>query len=61
MKRITAWAAIIAVPTLVAGIYGKNFRNMPKLFWRDGYHLSLPVMVLSSGGLYVGFRPSEWR
>ncbi|MDO8793124.1 MAG: magnesium/cobalt transporter CorA [Vicinamibacterales bacterium] len=60
MKRITAWAAIIAVPTLIAGVYGMNFRNMPELFWKYGYHLSLLSMVLSSVGLYVGFRRSEW-
>jgi magnesium transporter len=60
MKRMTAWAAIIAVPTLIAGIYGMNFRNMPELFWEYGYHLSLLSMVLSSVGLYVGFRRSEW-
>ena len=60
MKRMTAWAAIIAVPTLIAGIYGMNFRNMPELFWNYGYHLSLLSMVLSSVGLYVGFRRSEW-
>ena len=60
MKRITAWAAIIAVPTLIAGIYGMNFRNMPELFWDYGYYLSLLSMVLSSAGLYIGFRRSGW-
>lgn len=60
MKRITAWAAIIAVPTLIAGIYGMNFRNMPELFWEYGYYVSLLSMVLASAGLYVGFRRTGW-
>jgi magnesium transporter len=44
MKRLTAWAAIIAVPTMVAGIYGMNFEFMPELHWRLGY----PVVVVST-------------
>jgi magnesium transporter len=60
MKRITAWAAMIAVPTMIAGIYGMNFANMPELEWRYGYYLSLAAMVLACAGLYVGFRRSGW-
>src|SRR4029450_172069 len=45
MRRISAWAAIWAVPTLLAGIYGMNFRHMPELSWRFGYPLVLVVMV----------------
>ena len=60
MKRITAWAAILAVPTLIAGIYGMNFRKMPELYWEHGYFLSLLSMGLSSAGLYIGFRRSGW-
>jgi magnesium transporter len=60
MKRITAWAAMIAVPTMVAGIYGMNFRNMPELNWSYGYHASIAVMVGACGALYAGFKRSGW-
>jgi magnesium transporter len=60
MKRITAWAAMIAVPTMIAGIYGMNFANMPELAWSYGYYVSLTVMALASLGLYIGFRRSGW-
>ena len=60
MKRITAWAAMIAVPTMIAGIYGMNFRNMPELSWSYGYHASIATMVAACVALYVGFKRSGW-
>jgi magnesium transporter len=60
MKKLTAWAAIILVPTLVAGIYGMNFRHMPELHWVVGYPLALGVMAVSSVWLYFGFRKRGW-
>jgi len=60
MKRITAWAAMIAVPTMIAGIYGMNFRNMPELGWAYGYHASIAVMLAACAGLYAGFKRSGW-
>jgi magnesium transporter len=60
MKRITAWAAMIAVPTMIAGIYGMNFRNMPELAWTYGYHISVGAMVLACAALYAGFKRSGW-
>jgi magnesium transporter len=60
MKRITAWAAMIAVPTMIAGIYGMNFAVMPELQWEYGYYLALAAMALASVGLFVGFRRSGW-
>jgi magnesium transporter len=60
MKKLTAWAAIILVPTLVAGIYGMNFGHMPELRWVVGYPLALGMMVVSSVGLYLGFRKRGW-
>lgn len=60
MKKLTAWAAIILVPTLVAGIYGMNFRHMPELHWVAGYPLALGLMAVSSGWLYLGFRKRGW-
>jgi magnesium transporter len=60
MKRLAAWAAMIAVPTMIAGIYGMNFNNMPELSWSYGYYVSLLVMILACAGLYVGFKRSGW-
>jgi len=60
MKRLAAWAAMIAVPTMIAGIYGMNFQYMPELGWAYGYPLSLLSMVVACAGLYAGFKHSGW-
>jgi len=60
MRRISAWVAIVAVPTMIAGIYGMNFRHMPELDWEAGYPLALAVMVVASTVLYRLFRRSGW-
>jgi magnesium transporter len=60
MKRITAWAAMIAVPTMIAGVYGMNFAYIPELQWRYGYFIALGTMVVASLALFVGFRRSRW-
>jgi magnesium transporter len=60
MKRLAAWAAMIAVPTMIAGIYGMNFHHMPELQWSYGYPLSLLTMLAACTGLYVGFKRSGW-
>lgn len=60
MRRISAWVAIAAVPTMIAGIYGMNFDNMPELRWHYGYFGVLAVMALACGGLYRAFRKSGW-
>ncbi|MEJ7772685.1 MAG: magnesium/cobalt transporter CorA [Geodermatophilaceae bacterium] len=60
MRRISAWAAIIAVPTMLAGIYGMNFDFMPELHWELGYPLVLVVMVAACTLLYRGFRRNGW-
>ncbi|MGL6236562.1 MAG: magnesium/cobalt transporter CorA [Segniliparus sp.] len=60
MRQITAWAAIFAVSTLVAGIYGMNFDNMPELHWHYGYFIALGVMAGISLSLFIGFRRSKW-
>jgi magnesium transporter len=52
--------AIWAVPTLLAGIYGMNFRHLPELEWAFGYPVVLAVMALICLGLYRGFRRSGW-
>jgi magnesium transporter len=59
-KKLAAWAAIIAVPTMIAGIYGMNFKNMPELEWQWGYPVSILVMVLLDIWLYTRFRDAKW-
>jgi magnesium transporter len=59
-KKLAAWAAIIAVPTMIAGIYGMNFKNMPELEWVWGYPLAVIVMVVIDVLLYVQFRRVKW-
>ncbi|MEU9395680.1 magnesium and cobalt transport protein CorA [Streptomyces sp. NPDC048324] len=60
MRRISAWAAILAIPTMVAGLYGMNFAHMPELDWRYGYPCALVVMALGAGLLYRAFRRNGW-
>jgi len=60
MKKLSAWAGIILVPTLIAGIYGMNFREMPELGWTIGYPLAIGSMVLSGAVLYVLFKKKGW-
>ena len=60
VKRISAWAAILFAPTLVASIYGMNFKQMPELSWPLGYPFALAVMVLLGIGLYVSFKRRGW-
>jgi magnesium transporter len=60
MKKLTSWAAIILVPTLIAGIYGMNFRHMPELGWRYGYPAALALMAGGAALLYVIFKRREW-
>ncbi|KPI05786.1 Mg2 transporter protein CorA family protein [Actinobacteria bacterium OV450] len=60
MRRISAWAAIFAIPTMVAGVYGMNFEHMPELSWSYGYPLALGLMALASGLLYRAFRRNGW-
>jgi magnesium transporter len=60
MRRISAWVAIWAVPTLLAGIYGMNFRHLPELEWGFGYPLVLATMAVICLVLYRAFRRSGW-
>ncbi|HEU0103684.1 MAG TPA: CorA family divalent cation transporter [Mycobacteriales bacterium] len=59
-RRISAWAAIGLVPTVVGAIYGMNFQHMPELSWTYGYALALLVIVAACAGLYVAFRRNGW-
>lgn len=60
MKKLAGWAAILAVPTAIAGIYGMNFAFMPELEWRFGYPVMMVVIFLLCGYLYYRFRRSGW-
>jgi magnesium transporter len=60
MKQLSAWAAIILIPTLVAGIYGMNFRRMPELDWWLGYPFALTVMGATALVLFRVFRRRDW-
>ncbi|MGY1501685.1 magnesium and cobalt transport protein CorA [Streptomyces sp. QTS52] len=60
MRRITAWAAVIAVPTMVCGVYGMNFDHMPELRWRFGYPLVIGLISVVCLTLYRSFRRNGW-
>jgi magnesium transporter len=60
MKKMTSWGAILIVATLIAGIYGMNFKNMPELQWRFGYFGALATMALTTGGLFLWFKRRGW-
>lgn len=59
-RQLAAWAAILAVPTAIAGIYGMNFENMPELRTKDGYFVVLGVIAVICAALYVRFRRIGW-
>ena len=60
MRKISAWVAIIAVPTMIAGIYGMNFEHMPELEWTLGYPAAVFVMLTICAGLYGYFKKVGW-
>jgi len=60
VRRISAWVALAAGPTMVAGIYGMNFNYMPELEWKFGYPMILGVIAVLSGLLFYKFRKSNW-
>ena len=60
IRRISAWAAILAVPTLIASVYGMNFRQMPELSWTWGYPASMALMLGVGLVLHRLFRRSGW-
>lgn len=60
MKRLAAYGALVAVPTLIVGIYGMNFDFMPELRWRYGYAVALALMAALDGYLFYRFRREKW-
>jgi len=59
-RSLAAWAAILAIPTAVAGVYGMNFEYMPELKWRYGYFAVLAFIAAACGALYWRFRRNGW-
>ena len=59
-KRLAAYAALVAVPTMVAGVYGMNFQNMPELSWAYGYPVAVASMVAIDVYLVYRFRKAKW-
>ncbi|MFH9863869.1 magnesium and cobalt transport protein CorA [Streptomyces sp. NPDC017202] len=60
MRKITAWAAIVAVPTMICGVYGMNFDHMPELHWKYGYGMAVGLITVACLALYRGFRRNGW-
>jgi magnesium transporter len=60
VRKISAWAAIVAVPTAITGIYGMNFEHMPELGWTIGYPLVLAVVLVACVTLWRAFRRAGW-
>jgi magnesium transporter len=59
-KRLTGWAAIIAIPTLIAGIYGMNYTLTPQDNHSWGFEIAIGLMVVAAGGLYTFFKKRGW-
>ena len=59
-RRLAAWAAILAVPTAIAGIYGMNFENIPELKWKYGFLMSVVLMGTVCSVMYYKFRKAKW-
>ena len=59
-RRISAWLALVAVDTVITGVYGMNFDNMPELHHRYSYFVVIAVMVVLDVGFYWRFRRSGW-
>ena len=60
MRKISAGAALVVVPTLIAGIYGMNFDHMPELHWTYGYPFAMALMAGVAAGLFALFKKSGW-
>ncbi len=59
-KRLASYAALIAVPTAIAGVYGMNFKHMPEIEWEHGYPLAISIMAALDFYLFYRFRKSKW-
>jgi magnesium transporter len=60
MKKLAAWAAMLAVPTAITGIYGMNFANIPELTWQYGFYATMVVIAIVCAFLYWRFTKAGW-
>jgi magnesium transporter len=60
VKKLASWAAILAVPTAIAGIYGMNFKWMPELNWTFGYPFVMALMAVICAYLFYRFKQASW-
>ena len=60
MKRLAAYGALVAVPTMIAGVYGMNFQHMPELGWKFGYGTVVALMVIIDSYLFYRLRKAKW-
>ena len=60
VKRLASYGALVAIPTMIAGIYGMNFEFMPELHWTLGYPIALAAMLATDGYLFYRFRKAGW-
>jgi magnesium transporter len=60
VKRLAAYGALVAVPTMIAGIYGMNFEHMPELGWKYGYAIATGLMIAIDGYLFYRLRKAKW-
>ena len=60
VRKISAWAAIITVPTFIASFYGMNFDHMPELQWRAAYPLVVALMIATAVALFASFKRAQW-
>ena len=59
-RMLAAWAAILAVPTVIAGIYGMNFENIPELKWRYGHFAVVRLIAVLCSVLFARFKRARW-
>jgi magnesium transporter len=60
VRKISAWVALAAAPTMVAGIYGMNFDFMPELRWKFGYPMVIGIVTVLSSYLFYKFKKAKW-
>jgi magnesium transporter len=60
MKRLAGYASLVAIPTMIAGVYGMNFKHMPELDWTFGYPMAISAMVAIDSYLFYRFRKAGW-
>jgi len=60
MKRLAGYASLVAIPTMIAGLYGMNFKHMPELDWTFGYPMAVGAMVAIDAYLFYRFRKAGW-